>query len=353
MPYTKEQLKNNEYYERVIEAARREQINTFVKEERDFVASGSNAAATQTLRMRSGELVSIPELEDNNSSTQKVVIPNETYYVTEDADKFVDKDIKELLNNDPVKQLTVSEFFDEYEKLRDTISAEGDRDSHRYIVETSKTYINTEDDEVQKLKKRLQDEIERLVAIQAKLQATIQEQEDAASLDANFAEYEAEIFSRYRNTTVAYTRAEWDDKGGPEASETNGHPKLRFTRHPLGNHKGKSHTEQHVKVTYYGRYRKKNRKLRRGNGPVVFSVEAVGDPTMTYDWVDAKTGISMKQHDKADRIRGIDTATLTIEQAGRYKNGFGPTLQCKIIDASGEVLSQKCEISRRSVNAGS
>ena len=33
---------------------------------------------------------------------------------------------------------------------------------------------------------------------------------------------------------------------------------------------------------------------------------------MTYDWVDAKTGISMKQHDKADRIRGIDTATLTI-----------------------------------------
>ena len=32
MPYTKEQLKNNEYYERVIEAARREQINTFVKE---------------------------------------------------------------------------------------------------------------------------------------------------------------------------------------------------------------------------------------------------------------------------------------------------------------------------------
>jgi len=351
MPYTKEQLKNNENYERAIEAARREQINTFVKDERDFVASGSNPAAAGTLRMKTGEFVSIPEIE--NDPAQKIVIKNETYYVTEDADKFVDKDIKELLNNDPVTQLTVSEFFDEYEKLRDTISAEGDRDSHRYIVETSKTYINTEDDEVQKLKKRLQDEIERLVAIQAKLQATIQEQEDAAALDGKFAEYEAEIFSRYRNTTVAYTRAEWDDKGGPEASETNGHPKLRFTRHPLGNHKGKSHTEQHVKVTYYGRGRKKNRKLRRGNGPVVFSVEAVGDPTMTYDWIDAKTGISMKQHEHADRLRGVDTATLTVEQGSRYKHGWGPTLQCKIIDASGEVLSQKCEISRRSVNAGS
>ena len=50
MPYTKAQLKNNEHYERVIEAARREQIATFVKEERDFVASGSNGglqAATE------------------------------------------------------------------------------------------------------------------------------------------------------------------------------------------------------------------------------------------------------------------------------------------------------------------
>ena len=89
MPYTKEQLKNNEHYERVIEAARREQVATFVKEERDFVASGSNAAATQTLRMKTGEFVSIPEIEDD--ATQKVVIPNKTYYVTDDADKFVDK----------------------------------------------------------------------------------------------------------------------------------------------------------------------------------------------------------------------------------------------------------------------
>ena len=35
MPYTKEQLKNNEHYERVIEATRREQINTFVKDAND------------------------------------------------------------------------------------------------------------------------------------------------------------------------------------------------------------------------------------------------------------------------------------------------------------------------------
>ena len=59
MPYTKEQLKNNEHYERVLEATRKEQINTFVKDEKNFAASGSNSAATKTLRMKSGEFVSI------------------------------------------------------------------------------------------------------------------------------------------------------------------------------------------------------------------------------------------------------------------------------------------------------
>ena len=350
MPYTKEQLKNNEHYERVIEAARREQVATFVKEERDFVASGSNAAATQTLRMKTGEFVSIPEIEDD--ATQKVVIPNKTYYVTDDADKFVDKEIKELLNNNPVTTLTVSEFFEEYEKLRDVIASEGSRDSHRYIVETSKTYINTDDDEVQKLKQRLQDEIDRLLSIQTNLQETIQEAADDAAVDAKYEEYKAEML-RYPNTTVAYTRAEWDDKGGPVASETNGHPKLRFEQHALGNHKGKTDLKQHVKVTYYGRGRKKNRKLRRGNGPVVFSVKALGDPTMTYEWQDAETGTSLQFHSKADKFRGIDTTILSVEQAGRYKNGFGPVLRCKIKDASGEILSQNCEISRRHIKAKS
>ena len=42
-----------------------------------------------------------------------------------------------------------------------------------------------------------------------------------------------------------------------------------------------------------------------------------------------------------------------IEQAGKYKNGFGPTLRCKISDASGERLSQNCEISRRAIRARS
>ena len=74
---------------------------------------------------------------------------------------------------------------------------------------------------------------------------------------------------------------------------------------------------------------------------------------MTYEWQDAETGTSLQFHSKADKFRGIDTSILSVEQAGRYKNGFGPVLRCKIKDASGEILSQNCEISRRSVNAGS
>jgi len=351
MPYTKAQLKNNEHYEKAIEAARREQVTTFTKDERAYAASGSNAAAGKTLRMKTGEFVSIPEIEDDPA--QKIVIPNKTYYVTDDADKFIDKEIKELLNNNPVTTLTVSEFFEEYEKLRDVISTEGDRDSHRYIVDTSKTYINTEDDEIAKLRKRLQDEIDRLLSIQTKLQETIQESADDAAVDAKFTEYQAEML-RYPNTTLAYTRAEWDDKGGPVASETNGHPKLRFEQHALGNHKGKTELKQHVYVTYYRLTgKKKNKKLRKGNGPVVFSVKALGDPTMTYEWQDAETGASLQFHSKADKFRGMDTSILTVEQAGKYGNGFGPVLRCKIKDTSGEILSQNCEISRRAIRAKS
>ncbi len=352
MPYTKAQLKNNEHYEKVIEAARREQINTFVKEERDFVASGSNAAAPKTLRMKTGEFVSIPEIE--NDPSQKVVIPNKTYYVTDDADKFIDKEIKELLNNNPVTTLTVSEFFEEYEKLRDVISTEGDRDSHRYIVDTSKTYINTEDDEIAKLRKRLQDEIDRLLSIQTKLQETIQESADDAAVDAKFAEYQAEML-RYPNTDVAYTRAEWDDKGQPVAAEGNGHPKLRFERQAMGNHKGKTDLKTDIKCTYYGYGRKKNKKLRKGNGPVIVSVKALGDPTISYQWLASDSGLPIKSDwgKKGSNFTGEDTATLTINMPGKYKNSFGPMVKCKIRDGSGETTSQVVDISRRAVRARS
>jgi len=352
MPYTKAQLKNNEHYERVIEAARREQVTTFTKDERAYAASGSNAAAGKTLRMKTGEFVSIPEIEDDPA--QKVVIPNKTYYVTEDADKFIDKEIKELLNNNPVTTLTVSEFFEEYEKLRDVISTEGDRDSHRYIVDTSKTYINTEDDEIAKLRKRLQDEIDRLLSIQTKLQATIDEAADDAAVDAKFAEYQAEML-RYPNTTLAYTRAEWDDKGQPVAAEGNGHPKLRFERQAMGNHKGKTDLKTDIKCTYYGYGRKKNKKLRKGNGPVIVSVKALGDPTISYQWLASDSGLPIKSDwgKKGSNFTGEDTATLTINMPGKYKNSFGPMVKCKIRDGSGETTSQVVDISRRAVRARS
>jgi hypothetical protein len=349
MPYTKAQLKNNEHYEKAIEAARREQINTFVKEERDFVASGSNAAAPKTLRMKTGEFVSIPEIE--NDPSQKVVIPNKTYYVTDDADKFIDKEIKELLNNNPVKTLTVGEFFKEYEKLKDVVSAEGVGESHRYLYEQALIYLNA-GDELADMKAELQREIDNLKSLQLELQENLQEQADEAAVDAKFAEYQAKML-RYPNTDIAYTRAEWDDNGQPVAAVGNGHSKLRFEQHALGNHKGKTELKQHVYVTYYGYGRRRNKKLRKGNGPVVFSVKALGDPTMTYEWQDAETGTSLQFHSKADRFRGIDTSILTVEQAGKYGSGFGPVLRCKIKDASGEILSQNCEISRRHISGGS
>jgi len=351
MPYTKAQLKNNEHYEKVIEAARREQINTFVKEERDFVASGSNAAAPKTLRMKTGEFVSIPEIE--NDPSQKVVIPNKTYYVTDDADKFIDKEIKELLNNNPVTTLTIGEFFQEYEKLRDVVSSEGVSESHRYLYEQALSYLG-QGDELADLKAELQSEIDKLKSLQIELQKNLQEQADAAAVDAKFAEYQSEML-RYPNTDIAYTRAEWDDKGQPVAAEGNGHPKLRFERQAMGNHKGKTDLKTDIYCTYYGRGRRKNRKLRKGNGPVIVSVKALGDPTISYEWVDPGTGLPVKaaHGKKGSNFSGENTATLTVNMPGKYKNSWGPVVKCKIKDGSGETTSQAVDISRRSVNAGS
>ena len=54
-------------------------------------------------------------------------------------------------------------------------------------------------------------------------------------------------------------------------------------------------------------------------------------------------------HGKANMVKGADTATITIEQGSPFKRGWGPTLQCKISDATGEIISHKCEVSRRAV----
>jgi len=347
MPYTKEQLKNNENYEKAIEAARREQINTFVKDEKNFAASGSNEAAAKTLRMKSGEFVSIPEIE--NDPSQKIVVKNETYYVTDDADKFVDKDIKELLNNNPVTTLTIGEFFQEYEKLKESISAEGISESHRYLYEQALVYLG-QGDELAAMKAELQREIDNLRALQAELNVLIQAEIAEAEEDAAFAEYQAKM-QLYKNTTKAYTEVEWKDNGKPKASETAGWQALRFVRQPLGNHPGKDHTQKHVYVTYAGYGRKKNRKRRKGQTPVTFSVEAVGDPLLEYEWQDAGTGASVKFHSKAKYFKGTDTATVSVENGGKHKDGFGITLRCKITDSTGERYSENCEISRRAVRA--
>jgi len=351
MPYTKEQLKNNEHYERVLEATRREQVTTFTKDERAFAASGSNEAAGKTLRMKTGEFVSIPEIE--NDPSQKVVIPNKTYYVTDDADKFIDKEIKELLNNNPVKTLTIGEFFQEYEKLRDVVSSEGVSESHRYLYEQALSYLG-QGDELADLKAELQSEIDKLKSLQIELQENLQEQADDAAIDAKFAEYQAEML-RYPNTDVAYTRAEWDDKGQPVAAEGNGHPKLRFERQAMGNHKGKTDLKTDIKCTYYGYGRKKNKKLRKGNGPVIVSVKALGDPTISYQWLASDSGLPIKSDwgKKGSNFTGEDTATLTINMPGKYKNSFGPMVKCKIRDGSGETTSQVVDISRRAVRARS
>jgi hypothetical protein len=358
MPYTPEQLANNSYFEKVLESNRKEQVDSFLREKLKTDASGSNAAASETIRMKTGEFVSIPELEDAGSTSQQVTISNRTRHISSDEKVFVDKEIKELLNNEPAKVLSVEEFFTEYERLKTVMSAEGNRDSHRYLVDTSKTFINTDDDEVAKLKARLQEELDKLQAIQKRLEETtssiIEEAESEATEDAAYELYYSTMSSQFLNTARPYTRQEWDAHGMPEAAENNGWGKLRFIKDAAGNYKGSTHNKNRISVTYYGYGRKKNKKVRSGNQYLEASVEAVGDPHLTYDWVDNKTGVSLQYDSDADHFSGIDTPTLSIAQGSKYKHSFGcPTFKCKIKDSSGEVFSKSVDIYRRTIVGGS
>ena len=94
MPYTPEQLANNSYFEKVLESNRKEQVDSFLREKLKTDASGSNAAASETIRMKTGEFVSIPELEDAGSTSQQVTISNRTRHISSDEKVFVDKEIK-------------------------------------------------------------------------------------------------------------------------------------------------------------------------------------------------------------------------------------------------------------------
>ena len=354
MPYSKEQLKNNEYYERVVEAARREQISLYARQDLDSAASGSNTAANPNIRLKTGEFLSIPDAEELGSTQGTIVVKNEVKIPSENTDLFKNTQINELLNNNPVKTLSVDEFFVEYEKLRDEIPGEGQRDSHRYIYETSQTYIDTDDDEIKKLKERLQSEIDRLVVIQENLNAVLEAEAEEEAQDAAYAKYQADMIL-YGQTTVPYSRKEWDNRNQPIASETNGFPKLRFDKQPRGNHRGKTLDKTRVKSTYYGRIgRKKNKKVRKGNQYIVFEVKALGDPTLTYEWVDNETGASLQFSKHADKIRGIDTNKIEINMGTRYGPAPGDNyIRCKIKDASGEKLSEVVSFDSRHVNASS
>ena len=74
---------------------------------------------------------------------------------------------------------------------------------------------------------------------------------------------------------------------------------------------------------------------------------------LKYEWQDAGTGRSIKFHEKGKYVSGENTATISVENGGRYKDGWGPTLRCKISDSTGEKFSENCEISRRHVRARS
>ena len=146
MPYTKEELDSNEYYQDIISANRRaydEQV------EREFVAmraTGSRANSTPTLRNEDGSIILYEDPDEGgglNRPNQYVEVEMKQPTIRKKLlDSVVDRAITELsVNIDEGGGLSVEEFFTEYDRLKDDISPTGAVLSHSYLLEVSKTYV--------------------------------------------------------------------------------------------------------------------------------------------------------------------------------------------------------------------
>lgn len=70
-----------------------------------------------------------------------------TVYKKNQFDKVVDRNFRTFAQPEPVEEsITVEQFFDLYEELYYEIPIEGDRNSHRYLIQRSSEIVDFEKD---------------------------------------------------------------------------------------------------------------------------------------------------------------------------------------------------------------
>lgn len=112
----------------------------------------------------------------------KTISTNKTVYNKEQFDKTIDRSFKNFITiPDAVTEVTIEEFFDAYEELYLRIPAEGEDNSHTYLIKKSSELVDfdkdTEDiqpllDEISQLREQLLEANTQIIELQSGISLT-------------------------------------------------------------------------------------------------------------------------------------------------------------------------------------
>ena len=361
MPYTREEILKSDRYKDILESARKERQTKLQIEYQNMSLSGSREGASPTTRLEDGTILSYPadETEDGanfkQSTGEFVKVDKKSYTV--DSDKLtdvIDTKITELTTSRKAS-ITVEEFFEQYELLRDEIVEEGEN-SHRYLFDSSAIYLDITDNELEELKRSLESQIAQLAEQQALLTAQIETQAVDIEEDNAYEEYVAGMLT-WKNSATPYNIAEWRTKGMPVASEMNAWGRLSFSEEPRSIEPSPGSPGKTELVIKYGglAIRKRNRTLRGDPyKKATFQTTARGDDSLSLVWLESGKAINSDRVTvSSNQAPGGIVSTIQVrnaKKAGDQKDRYN--LSCKATDRSGTVESTQVVVKERIITGG-
>ena len=363
MPYTKEQLVSSEHFQDILSANRRAFDDQVEREFAAMKVSGSSANSTPTLRNSDGSVILFedPDFGGGLNRPNQFVEVQQTRPIMKKnmIDSTMNRDIEELgISADQGRGLSVSDFFSEYERLRDDIKDSGLIDSHQYLVEVSRTYLSEEDSELTQLKDDMVSQISALEDAQDSIQELGEQLQNEIIATQNaritleggtppttpataddttlYNAYIAENESDYANEIRSYTFDEWVYFAKPKAGK--GWDKLRATHQPAGD------WPEVVNIEFVSGY------PNRSN--YEFRTAAKGDDSLSYRWFWKPIGQAQAHVITAEDIGWENWEEKTITLLDPVLDKHDGILTCRIMDRSGRYYTSPIEIRTEVVSLG-
>ena len=183
MPYTKKELEKLDFWQKILEQDRKEYDESVNRELAEYTSNPGNKPA-ELVKGSDGSAVLFESTNPDDVTRTGVEKLGQYQGIKEvvsiinlnEVDNIINREIEELSSNRKSSKLTITEFFNEYNRLRDEITPLGDFESHFYLVENSKLYLpggNT--NEIDTLKRALERETIEVMQIQSDLKEALAE----------------------------------------------------------------------------------------------------------------------------------------------------------------------------------